>query len=101
MSSRAMERKFTRSYKNLVSIKKISFEQSNSKNIFDSRSSMFQMKKMKTLCKPFSVPNIAINFNGIPALKLLSENLTKGNYFQIDQTEYEMNLVNFLFFSIS
>ena len=77
MASRAMNRNVAASYRKLVAIQHLSHEHLNGINIFDDRSSTFQVRMINTLCRQANLLNNAYDYNGIRH-NLFSKSFAKG-----------------------
>ena len=78
MASRALNRNIGTSYKKLVAIQNLSHEHFNGINIFDGRSSTFQVRTINTLCRKTNLPNNASDYNGMCKSNLSSKSFAKG-----------------------
>ena len=88
MASRAMNRNVAASCRKLVATQNLSSENLNGIDIFDGRSSTFQVRKINTLCRQTNLLNNASDYNGIRDSKWFSKNFTKGKQIETYQTKY-------------
>ena len=88
MASRAMNRNVAASYRKLVAIQNLSHEHLNGINIFESRTSIFQVRTIDTLSRQTNLLNNTSDYNGIRDSKLFSKYFTKGKQIETYQTKY-------------
>ena len=100
MASRAMNRTVAASCRKLVAIQNISSENLNGIDIFDGRSSTFQVRKINTLCRQTNLLNKAYDYNGIRDSKLFFKNFTKGKQIETYQTKYLVSFISSRNFSL-
>ena len=96
MASRALNRNIGTSYKKLVAIQNLSHEHFNGINIFDGRSSTFQVRTINTLCRKTNLPNNASDYNGMCKSNLSSKSFAKGKWIWKIRLNIVRNFLPFL-----